>query len=216
MGTQRPQLQLKSADVWMLTYAFPFFSIASTNTSWRSKAKWKRPIKNLGIITVFLSAFCIVLSCHLTESLWLKLQGSLQHHATLGDRVDYLEKLMGDSADKHTNELGQAGKPICRPVPQTIMLLAHYHHNVRRPTQSWISYGVDSLLWRLTLFLYMISLQWWVGEFESCFKMGFIYVYIAWSMVCTFFGIERVLVACFFQAFLALLYSFLSFKLQVL
>eukprot|EP00434_Breviolum_minutum_P003137 symbB.v1.2.002762.t1/scaffold141.1/size300911/13 len=33
---------------------------------------------------------------------------SLQHHATLGDRVDYLEKLMGDSADKHTNELGQA------------------------------------------------------------------------------------------------------------
>ena len=151
MGTQRPQLQLKSADVWMLTYAFPFFSIASTNTSWRSKAKWKRPIKNLGIITVFLSAFCIVLSCHLTESLWLKLQGSLQHHATLGDRVDYLEKLMGDSADKHTNELGQAGKPICRTVPQTIITLRPQQSVIfgdRRPTQSWISYGVDLLLWR--------------------------------------------------------------------
>ena len=35
-------------------------------------------------------------------------QGSLQQHATLGDRVDYLEKLMGDSADKHANEIGQA------------------------------------------------------------------------------------------------------------
>merc|ERR1719401_436658 len=27
------------------------------------------------------------------------------HHATLGERVDYLEKMMGDSADKHTEEL---------------------------------------------------------------------------------------------------------------
>ena len=65
----------------------------------------------------FSSQHFFVLSCHLTEALWLKLQGSLQHHATLGDRVDYLEKLMGDSADKHTNELGQAGKPIsdCSP-----------------------------------------------------------------------------------------------------
>ena len=155
----------------------------STN-SCRSKAKWSKPIKSLEIITVFfldLYHFLVLpwqILCYSRSDLPLVsckiAQGSLQQHATLQDRVNYLEKLMGDSADKHTNELGQAGKPICRTVPQTIMLLAHYHHNVRRPTQSWISYGVDSLLWRLTLFLYMISLQWWVGEFESCFKMGFI------------------------------------------
>lgn len=58
---------------------------------------------------------------------------------------------MGDSADKHTNELGQAGKPICRTVQQTIITLRPQQSVIfgdRRPTQSWISYGVDLLLWR--------------------------------------------------------------------
>eukprot|EP00437_Effrenium_voratum_P048577 CAMPEP_0181520418 /NCGR_PEP_ID=MMETSP1110-20121109/66298_1 /TAXON_ID=174948 /ORGANISM="Symbiodinium sp., Strain CCMP421" /LENGTH=1322 /DNA_ID=CAMNT_0023650903 /DNA_START=50 /DNA_END=4018 /DNA_ORIENTATION=+ len=35
-------------------------------------------------------------------------QSSLQHHSTLAERVDYLEKLMGDSADHHSSEIGQA------------------------------------------------------------------------------------------------------------
>ncbi|CAK9113576.1 unnamed protein product [Durusdinium trenchii] len=36
-----------------------------------------------------------------------KPQSSL-HHATMAERMEYLEKLMGDSADKHSSELGQA------------------------------------------------------------------------------------------------------------
>ena len=43
------------------------------------------------------------LSSYLTSS-----QGSLKHHASVADRVEYLEKLMGDSADRHSSELGQA------------------------------------------------------------------------------------------------------------
>ena len=44
-----------------------------------------------------------LLKFSISQPLWqfFASQGSLQQHATLGDRVDYLEKLMGDSADKH-------------------------------------------------------------------------------------------------------------------
>jgi hypothetical protein len=73
----------------------------------------------LGIITASCSALvthrCFdfsfeLLKFSISQPLWLFFasQGSLQQHATLGDRVDYLEKLMGDSADKHANEIGQA------------------------------------------------------------------------------------------------------------
>ena len=38
-------------------------------------------------------------------------RGALRHHASLQQRVDYLEKIMGDSADKHAAHMKKLEAP---------------------------------------------------------------------------------------------------------